>query len=304
MKRVFSCCILLILLSTAVAAEDRTDYVSLFGYDLLSLESRQHHSFGAGGAILGEEFTFLGLYRRQSLAKIPVPDFPGGYHSVDLLYDTDRGRHQIVGLFKSESDQPVAGGWTTFQAAAVYGYEVVATDALTLALGGGLAVSDFGIELEGGGSWPVLPVPFIRASYESRFVKGGFDFITGPNLSLTFFPASQLRLAGEARMDQFRDERDLIFTTALEYRFFAQDHPAGDIAGIALGFKNDILGFTPGGSDEPYELTHYALFAELDVTLLSIGAGFAFQGRERYGEEIVRKAGDGYFFSVQGMYQF
>jgi hypothetical protein len=105
-------------------------------------------------------------------------------------------------------------------------------------------------------------------------------------------------------MDQFRDSRDLIFETSVEYRFFDSDGPVGDLAGVSLGFKNDSLGFTAGKTDEEYELQYCALFAELDLAILTLAGGYAFEGRERRGEDDIRRIGSGYFVSLQGLYQF
>jgi hypothetical protein len=294
---------LLLTAAAAPAGAEDTAYIPMIGYELVSLDSQGIHSATAGGAVMGDEYTFVGLYTRHQFTKDLVPEdpalfFPSGYHSVDLLFDGGEGRHQLLTLFKSESDRPVYGGLSTFQAAVVYGYEVIAGRNLNLALGGGLAAGDFGIES------PLLPVPFIRLVWESRLIDAGFDFITGPNLGFTLFPRHRLRLNGDMRMDQFRDSRDLIFETSLEYRFFDPDGPAGDFAGVSLGFKNDSLGFTSGKSGEEYEMHYYALFAELDLAILTLAGGYAFEGRERYGEDDIRHTGRGYFVSLQGLYQF
>jgi len=86
----------------------------------------------------------------------------------------------------------------------------------------------------------------------------------------------------------------------------------GDLAGIALGIKNDNYGAFKLGEydrnlveeDESIEIHYNALFGELDLTLLKITGGYAFNGRELYREEDTGNLGDGYFLSIQGMYQF
>mgnify|MGYP005863431029 CR=1 FL=1 len=308
MKRVshlYTVLIWTLLLTAAVvpAVAEDIAYIPMAGYELVSLDSQGMHSATAGGAVMGDEYTFVGLYTRHlfiedMVSGDPALSFPSGYHSVDLLFDGGEGRHQLLALFKSESDRPVYGGLSTFQGAAVYGYEVIAGENLNLALGGGLALSDFGIES------PILPVPFIRLAWDSRMLEAGFDFITGPNLSFTLFPRERFRLNTDMRMDQFRDSRDLIFETSLEYRLLDPNGPVGDLAGVSLGFKNDSLGFTAGKSGEEYELQYYALFAELDLAILTFACGYAFEGRERRGEDDIRQIGSGYFLSLQGLYQF
>lgn len=281
-----------------VGAEEGRSYLPMAGYELISLGSQDLHSGSVGGALLAENSTFLGLYGYRFFNQEPAPSYPRRYHTVDLLYDAGPGRHQIVGLLKSESDEPVYGGMETFQAAAVYGYEVVSRPRTTLALGGGVAAADFGLDS------PLLPVPFVRLAHQSTLLDAGFDFITGPNLGLTLLPESHLQVRGDLRMDQFRDIRDLIFEVALEYRFFSEGAPRDSFAGVSLGVKNDALSYTVGGSGEEYELQYYALFGEVDLGVLTVAGGYAFDGRERQGDDTVQQIGDGFFLSVRGLYMF
>ena len=118
------------------------------------------------------------------------------------------------------------------------------------------------------------------------------------------YQQGKFRCSGDIRIDQFRDIRDLIFEAALHYRFFSAEDPSGDFAGIAAGVKNDSFGFTPGGSDESYEIQYGAVFTELDLSILKITGGYAFGGRERFGDSLSEESGDGYFLTFQGMYQF
>jgi len=86
----------------------------------------------------------------------------------------------------------------------------------------------------------------------------------------------------------------------------------GDFAGIAVGIKNDNYGAFDLGEhnknypeDEETFETHYnSVFGVLDLTLLKITGGYAFNGRELYREEDTKDTGEGYFLSIEGMYQF
>ncbi|MBC8485645.1 MAG: hypothetical protein ISS28_00585 [Candidatus Cloacimonetes bacterium] len=51
-------------------------------------------------------------------------------------------------------------------------------------------------------------------------------------------------------------------------------------------------------------VTINAVFGMIDLSLLKITGGYAFQGIELYREEDTRDMGDGYFLSIEGMYQF
>lgn len=292
--------------------KDGAHYIPLLKYDYLTLDSQNIHSPSAGLVVMSDNVLFVGLFTRHSFEEPFLFDYPKVYHSIDILFDGQKNRHQYLGIFKSESDQPVYGGLITFQTAVAYGYELVQRQNYSLVLGGGLAVSDFGIELSNGEPWPLIPVPLIRMKYNSRYIESKFEFLTSPNFDLTVGPKSQFRFIGECRMDQFRDIRDLIFECSLAYRFFPLDHPMGDFAGISVGVKYDNYGaFNLGSYDtidfeeeESIELHYNAVFGTIDLTLLKISGGYAFNGRELYRGVDTQDIGDGYFLSIEGMYQF
>lgn len=303
-------CILIALLAAPILfwaapilpADSGLQVIPLARYQLLSLESQTVHSPGAGVVVVGESLVLVGVYSRHLFEQGLEFGYPDTFHAIQLLADGRRDRHRYLGFFKSESDRPVVGGIRTFQAAAVYGYEVVQRPQFSLVLGGGLAFTDLGIETPNGDPWPLIPVPLVRAGWESRILEASFDFVTGPNLNLTLAPQSRLRVTMEARIDQLRDERDLMFETALVYRFFTPDHHLGDLAGVALGIKSDSFEFAREAADESLELHYYALFGTLDLTLLTLSGGYAFDSRLRYRESVSRSAGDGWFVSVTALY--
>jgi hypothetical protein len=273
----------------------KTSYIPVLTYDLLSLERETIHSPGIGLIAMNESVTAVALYTRHSTVKSSLEEYPDLYHSLEFLIDGKKERHNYLLIFCSNSDKPGYGGLHTFQSAAVYGYEVVGRTDLSITLGGGLAVSDFGIELDNGEPWPLFPVPLVRINYTSTLAEASFEFLTGPNLSLTLAPQKQIRLTADFRMDQFRNLQDLIFEGALHYRFLPESHPMGDLAGLALGVKNNIYTFDLAKEKTVRELQYYSVFGELDLTLLKIGGGWAFTGRDE---------GSGFHFSIQGMYQF
>lgn len=305
---------ILLMMATAAIAEnhnredkDEVKIIPVVQYDYLSLDSQSIQSPGAGIILQSKDVMFVGVYTRHTFGEELSYDYPDVYHTIDTLLDGKSDRHQYLGIFKSESDLPVAGGLHTFQAATVYGYEIIAGNRLSLVLGGGLAVSDFGIERDNGEPWPVIPVPLVRMNYSSEWIKAKFECITSPNLSFTLVPESRLRLTVDLRMDQTRDMRDLIFDFALAYRFFKPDHEMGDYAGISAGFKNDNYGaFCLKGKDgdESIEVHYYSVYGTVDLSLLKITGGYAFKGRELYLEKNKVDAGNGYYLSVQGLYQF
>jgi len=305
--------VILTLAAAASAAEnsdsdkEKIKVTPLVQFDYLSLESQSIQSAGAGIVLNNEDVMFVGIYTRHSFEEQLLYDYPDVYHTIDTLLDGKNGRHQYIGIFKSESDRPVSGGLYTYQAAAVYGYEFFKGKSLSLVFGGGLALGDFGIERKNGDPWPVIPVPLMRITYSSDWIDTKFECITSPNISFTIGPESRIRFKGDFRMDQARDIRDLIFDLSIDYRFFNSDSESGDFAGISAGFKNDNYGaFYLGEEDgeESIEVHYYSLYGVLDISILKITGGYAFKGRDLYREEYKVDSGDGYFISVQGLYQF
>jgi hypothetical protein len=258
-------------------------------YQALVTEGQTVHTPGGGVIVQGERNLFVGIYTNSTFTRAPSVYRGGGYHTVDLLYDGGINRHRYLALAKSASDRPVAGGWNTFQAAGVYGYEVVSRPNTSVVLGGGLAVGDFGLKTPDGDTWPLLPVPFARVLHTSPWLNFSFDFITGPNVNVTVAPDRDIRLVVDARIDQFRDIRDVIFDTSLHYRV------------LSVGVRNDTFGFDLAGESEPLESFHYALYGTLDLVLLSVTGGYAFDSLLRYDDGAARKTGDGFVLAIQGM---
>lgn len=294
----------LFLSAFPVMSEEDPIYIPLAGYDSLVLESRSVLSPSLGAILIGENFSFTGIYTHSSFSTEEPKGYPEAFHSIDGMFEVHAGKHQLVSILKSESDQPIYGGWETFQTAVIYNFRLIENKSLNISLGGGAVLSDFGIDLENGKPWPLLPVPYISIKYSSANLEAGFDFITGPVFNMALFPESKFHCSLDLQMDEFRDLRDLLFDASLEYRFFEADHPFGDFAGIAAGVRNNSSGFTSGESEESYEIQYYALYTELDLSLLKISGGYAFGGRERLGDMLPAELGDGYFLTVQGLYQF
>ncbi len=273
----------------SIPADEPPLIVPVASYQALVTDGQTAHIPGGGMIVQGEESLFVGLYTHTTFSRAPESCKGGGYHTADLLYDGEINRHRYLALAKSASDRPVAGGWNTFQAAGVYGFAVVDRPDTSVVLGGGLAVGDFGLETPDGDTWPLIPVPFARVLHTSPWLDFSFDFITGPNVNVTVAPERDVRLVIDARIDQFRDVRDVIFDTALHYRVFS------------VGIKNDTFGFDLADETEPLESFHYDVYGTLDLVLITVTGGWAFDSMLRYDDDVVRKTGDGFIFGIQGM---
>ncbi|MBI4652435.1 hypothetical protein HY745_14405 [Candidatus Desantisbacteria bacterium] len=278
--------------------------VPLVQYDDMNLTSHRIQSTSAGLLLNREDVKFTGIYTQHEFNKSLSYDFPNMYHSIDTLLEVKNGRNQYIVILKSDSDQPISGGLSTLQAGAVYGKKLINNSRLSLVLGGGIAIGDFGIEVSDGEPWPVIPVPLVRMNYHPNLLDLNFEFLTSPNLNFTIAPKKRIRFTGDFRIDQMRDSRDIIFETNLVYRIFNDNHKLGDFAGVSIGFKNDNVGpFALENKDkeETVEVHYYSVFVTIDLSIIKLSVGRAFDGRLLYREDIKQDIGEGNFISVQGM---
>jgi len=285
-------------------ADNQVNYIPLFQYEQHNYGSQSVLSPSMGMLIQGETFQIVGIYSQHLFQKELSFSYPDKYHTIEFLSENRWGRHQMISIFKSASEEPVTGGLHTFQLASVWGYELVSRDNFKFVLGTGIGVSDFGIEMSDGQPLPVIPLPLIRINTHSSWLDTKFDFITGPNFEFVVAPKEKLRLKGDLRIDNFRDSRDLLFKLTSEYRFFSQDDPIGDFAGVAIGIAGDNLAFDLAKEEEIFDYNYYSIFSELDLTLLKFTGGYTFKNREMYREEDKIEFEDGFTFSIQALYQF
>lgn len=273
-------------------------------YRYLSLDSQIVYSPGAALAIKGNKNLFVGSYKYTQFKEDPLFNVPKTYHEIDFLGDIHQGSWNTLLIFKSRSDKPVAGGLRTFQLGTAVGYNLFFGNTASIIIGGGIAVSDFGVVLPNGKPLPVIPVPLIRYSNEWKLLKLSFDFLTGPNVSLTLAPQKKIRVTADVRMDRFRDAGDIIFESILWYRFFDSSHKLGDFAGIGVGMKRDELAFDLANRSDAFSVQYNSAFAVLDLSLLKIQAGLTFNAIERHGDDFKTTINNGFFIEFQLLYQF
>ncbi len=303
--------VLLNLFLAALPGEEREEnsdknvqIIPLASYEYFSVGERIQDSLGTGLVVVAEESVFVAQYTKHLFRDELPQGYPDRYHSVELMYAGKNDRHNYQTVFKTESDQPVYGGLDTFQAAAVYGYEIFRGEHTSFVAGGGVAMCDIGMELPNGTPLVILPVPYLRIDYNATWFASSFSFMTGPSFEFTVAPESRVHFKGDVRIDQLRDLRDIIFEGTLNYRFFDKTYKMGDIAGISAGIKNDVYGFTSGKLNESYDMVYYALFGKLDLSLLQITGGYTFGGKERFGSADSRVVGDGMYISIEAMFPF
>jgi len=281
------------------------------GYDYIHFERQSIHSFAAGvGFQLGEQeiafnevdhkFFGMALYQPFFFADEPLPGISKQFHQIDAILDWRIKRHQLLLIFKSAADKPLSS-LSTFQTALGWGYEVIRRQDISLIIGAALAVSDFGITLPSGDSWPLLPLPLIRLGIDTQWFALSFDFLSGPNLSFTIAPKAKIRLTADMRMDKFRNIDDLIYEYTLWYRLFNDDHKLGDFAGIGAGIKHDMLSFNLSHSTTDFELQQTSVFAIIDLSILKIQGGWIFDSNYLIDGENRGSPGRGFYISIQGM---
>jgi len=302
---------LCLFLAINVTGQEREDsfFIIPFGYDFFRFGEQSIHSpiIGAG-FLFGEQdipfdeverrFLALALYQPFFFREEPSEGLPKHFHQIDAIFDGRINRHQLLVIFKSAADKPVAGGLNTFQAGIGWGYEIVRRPNVSFIIGAALGVSDFEIS---GISSPILPLPLVRFGFNSQWVTASFDFLTGPNLDITIAPRERIRFTADMRLDNYRSINDLIFECILWYRLFDENHRLGDFAGIGIGVKNDSVDFVISSNDTTFELQQNSVFAVADLSLLKIEAGWIFNSRYLINETITESPGRGFFISIQGI---
>ena len=285
------------------------------GYDLIHLKDQTIHSPAGGvGFMIGKQnlpftevkrrFFGLALYQPFIFTETPAPGMPKLYHEIGGLFDGRINRHQLLLIFKTSSDRPIAGGLHTFQIGGGWGYELIRRPHVSLILGLVLGVSDFGDMLSVDATVPVLPLPLIRFGIDTKWFVSSFDFITGPNFTFTVAPKSKIRLTGDMRMDEFRSVDDLIYEFTLWYRLFDSGHKLGDFAGIGVGFKNDVKDFALSDRKiqaETSGLQQRSVFAVFDLSVVMIQGGWVFDSSYLFDGKKSGNPGRGFFLSVNGM---
>ncbi|MCL1992008.1 MAG: hypothetical protein FWG66_03560 [Spirochaetes bacterium] len=317
MRIIFTIFLCAVFSANIFGQEQETQPIVLipFGYDFIRLGSQSIHNPAIGvGFLLGDmdaPFTevegrilALALWRPLFFSQRPHAGVPTALHNVEALVDWRIERHQLLLILNSTADRPLAGGLSTFQAGAGWGYEVIRQRHISLILGAALAVGEFDV---GDATLPVLPVPLIRFAVDTQWFNASFDFLTGPNLDFTIAPEKRIRFTADMRMDHYRSIIDVICEFTLWYRLFPSEHRLGDFAGIGIGFKNDAEDFAITGNQtienraSVFEIQRASLFAVIDLSLLRLEGGWIFNSRYTFNGQNAGSPGRGFYLSVQGI---
>jgi hypothetical protein len=274
------------IITGMIFAEDEPDthFIPVLRYEYVHMGNQQYHAPGAGLVIKRGKQAPLPSEERNSLLIAAfdnsysiMDDLEDGYsnlyHDINFLLERKIKKHLILGIFNSSSSEPVYGGLHTFQTGIGYGYELFRNKYFSSTLGGALVVSDFGINLPDGSPWPVMPLPIIRFTVDSKWIDASFEFLLAKSIyTITIAPEQKIRMTGTFRMEKFRTIEDILFECTLWYRFLH--------AGIGLGVKNNGIGFTLDDKSKLYESNYYAVFGTLDILFLQLSGGYILKGRE------------------------
>jgi len=227
-------------------------------------------------------------------------------HDIQIMTERKFKKHYFLGVFSSQAEEPISGGLHTFVLGLGYGYEFIRKENISLTLGVGLGLTDWGIEYSDGKSWPVLPVPIVQLNVETSWLNFNFGILNSVNVGFTLLPESKVRLTGFLDIDPFgmASIRDLCFDTTLWYRFFSKDSKMGDFMGIGVGFKNYGFGSVLADKEKSYQIDYLSAYGILDMSFLKLSGGYTFDGRQTINGEDIYKLGEGFFVSAMLGWQF
>jgi hypothetical protein len=313
MKRLMYVLVFMPLLGFAEEKDDK-DYsiIPMATYEFVSVDKQQYHAPGGGLVFMkGDQdhpveeernSLMIAAFYQSYLLKENQDGYPNLYHNITSMAEGKIKRHQLLGIFRAPSDEPVYGGLQTFQAAFGYGYELIRNNFLSLTLGAAIGISEF--DIGGSVTVPVFPFPLVRFGLTSSWINISFDFLTTPALDIVIAPESKIRMNGSFQMVYYRDIQDLMYDCTLWYRFFTKEHEMGDFAGVGLGIKNSGEDFKLSEKGKTYEMAYYSVFGTIDLSFLELSGGYIFNSRERYGNNAAQPLGNGYFIHVQLAWQF
>jgi len=290
--------------------EGEMHYYPLLQWNTRIWEDQSTGSVGGGLIAQGgidDSLQLVALFSRVTFDSPSGGDQSDPCYTVDSLMVRQKGKHRFISLLKSYADRPVIGGIGTFSFISGYGYNVLNGDHSSLWIGGSLAVSDWGDVLGNGSQAYLLPLPFIHYDLKTRLMEASADFTTSPLFDLTLAPESRFHINGSAILTDMGNLWDggMKYDLSAEYRFFDENHPLGDFAGIKAGFQAEDTEYVIQSRDgETLNYSWKALYGTLDLSLLEITGGYLLDGREQGGDGYENHLGQGFFCHIQLAYAF
>ena len=228
------------------------------------------------------------------------PDKIDNFHGINLMGNISAGKNSFTAMVASSGEVPFSS-FKTITAGLMYTRQIVQTDNISFVFGGGIMAGDFGLKIKDFNIY-VIPLPLFSFNYQNDVFAGGISVMGLPSVSLALFPKSMFRLKGSCGMAGFKSVRDVTFDAALVcYPLWYTE--LKEMVSVSAGVQNKVAGYTLKDKTS-YGYQYYSVYGEINATLVSIRAGYNFDGKKRYEGDEVGDMYKGMFATVQAMYMF
>ncbi len=239
-------------------------------------------------------------YGQSIFTKGIGPEKVKNIHSISLMGSVGFGKNAIT-LMASNGGQVLFNDISDVSGGFLYTRQLLKNSSLSLSFGGGIVVADLGLKIAGYKIY-ALPLPVFSFSYTSKYFYGSCSFMGTPGLSIVLFPKAMFRLKGECGISGFKSIRDLTFDCALVY-YPLKNTSSGDFLSISAGIMNKKSSFGLKNKDK-YSWQYYCVYGELNASVVTLKAGYNFDGKVYKNNEIFSDLQKGLFASIQAMYMF
>ena len=229
------------------------------------------------------------------------PDEVKTNHALSLMGNVVYGKNTITAMF-ANNGQVLFNDYRDITAGLLYSRQLVKNDSVSFSLGGGVMMTDLGLNI-GGVDIIAIPLPIFSFSYTSEIFKGSCSFMGAPSISAVLFPKAMFRLKGECGVAGFKSIRDITFDCAVAY-YPLKNTKAGDFLSFSAGVMNKHKGFATKDPRTKYTYQYYGVYGEINASLISLRAGYNFDGKLRVKDKDDVDLHKGIFASVQAMYMF
>ncbi len=225
------------------------------------------------------------------------------YHHINAFSRIASGKDAFLFLVGSNAINPFSS-YKNFAGVLMYSREIIKNDSVTFTVGGGLAATDFGVQVWGLDVF-VVPLPMVHFSYKSEYFNTFIDWSGLPITQFVLLPKNMFRMNGQFSLVGIDLPVDLKFDFSLRcYPFM--NGPLKDGMYISAGLSNNFAKFRID-TEKDFRYQYYCAYGEISVTTISLRAGYNFAGKQIYvlnGESTTSPYESGFFLSLQGMYFF
>lgn len=303
-----------LILSCALFAQNKTSVMPVLTYQTTQLEELKSSSYG-GGLIFNnlwtsdenpldmKSFTVQFTYLLDNLkAKAVLDENKMFFHQMSLNGMYHSGKHDLA-VFASASGNKPFSSMKGLSLGTTYIYHIFDNQKWAFNIGGGLFFTQIQI---GNVTIPVIPLPIFSASYTNSFLTSSLSFMGAPSLSISLFNKSPLRFSAAVQMAGFTSISDLSGHASIRY-YFLPEHPLLKILNVQLGVERTVKSYliTNEKNDvNSYGASNWGIYGAFDASVLTIKAGYLFEGNQKYNLKDAGKTGQGWYCSIQGIIPF